>query len=116
MYELIQNLLSDKDTGNFTFAPFSLCHIIYLLIISFIIFITIVLFKKRSEEEKIKLINFTLILAVIVYIADFFLRKKKNNVVCFGCFIQSIKTDFPGNIKMHYHVGENNKSPKGNYR
>ena len=51
MYEFIQNLLSDKDTGNFTFAPFSLCHIIYLLIISFIIFITIVLFKKRSEED-----------------------------------------------------------------
>ena len=22
MYELIQNLLSDKETGNFTFAPF----------------------------------------------------------------------------------------------
>lgn len=73
MYELIQNLLSDKETGNFTFAPFSLCHIIYLLIISFIIFITIVLYRKRSKEEKIKLINFTLILAVIVYIADFFL-------------------------------------------
>lgn len=73
MYEFIQNLLSDKETGNFTFAPFSLCHIIYLLIISFIIVITIVLYKKRNEEEKIKLINFTLILAVIVYILDFFL-------------------------------------------
>lgn len=73
MYEFIQKLLSDKDTGNFTFVPFSLCQIIYLLIISFIIVITVVLYRKRNEEEKLKLINYTLILAVIVYITDFFL-------------------------------------------
>lgn len=73
MYEFLNNLLSDKDNGIFTFKAFSLCHILYLLLIIGGIVLTIYLYRNKTEEEKKKLINFTVILALCVYIADFFL-------------------------------------------
>lgn len=73
MYEILNKLLSDKDNGIFTFKAFSLCHIIYFLLIIVGIVLTIYLFRNKSQEAKIKLINFTVILALCLYIADFFL-------------------------------------------
>ena len=73
MYELLRNLLSDKNTGAFTFSAFSLCHILYLLLIIGGIVLVMYLFKNKSQEAKNKLINFTAILALCIYIADFFL-------------------------------------------
>ncbi len=73
MYEFLNNLLSDKDTGNFTFKALGLCHIIYLLLISFVIALIIYLFRNKNQETKNKLINITVISALCLYIADFFL-------------------------------------------
>ena len=73
MYEFLKNLLSDKDTGKFTFEAFSLCHILYLLLIIGLIVLVIFLFKNKSQEAKVKLINTTVIIALCFYIADFFL-------------------------------------------
>ena len=73
MYEFLNNLFTDKDTGVFTFKAFSLCHILYLILIIGGIVLTIFLFKNKSQETKNKLINFTAILALCTYIADFFL-------------------------------------------
>ena len=73
MYEFFKNLLSDHDNGIFTFEAFSLCHIIYLVLIIGAITLTIFLYRKKSQEEKVKLIDFTVTLALCLYIADFFL-------------------------------------------
>lgn len=73
MYEFLRNLLKDKDNGIFSFEAFSFCHILYLLLIIGGIVLTIFLFKNKSQEIKNKVINTTVILALCLYIADFFL-------------------------------------------
>lgn len=73
MYEFLNKLLSDKDTGVFTFEAFSLCHILYLLLIFGAIILVIYLFRNKSQEAKNKLINWTVGIALGLYIADFFL-------------------------------------------
>ena len=73
MYEFLSNLLSDKDKGILTFEALSLCHILYLLLIFGGIALVLYLFRNKTIEAKHKLINFTIILALIIYIADFFL-------------------------------------------
>ena len=73
MYEFISNLLSDKETGVFTFAPFNLCHILYLLLIAIGIILVIYFFKNKSQDAKNKLIKYTVTTALCLYIADFFL-------------------------------------------
>lgn len=73
MYEFLSNFLSDKDNGILTFEAFSLCHILYLLLIFGVIALVLYLFKNKTIESKHKLINFTVILALILYIVDFFL-------------------------------------------
>ena len=73
MYEFMNKLLSDKDNGIFTFKAFGLCHILYLLIIIGAIAFTIYLFRNKTQEAKKKLIDVTVTLVLILYIADFFL-------------------------------------------
>lgn len=73
MFEFLRNLLSDKDNGILTFEAFSLCHILYLLLIIGGIVLVMFLFKNKSQEAKHKLIDFTVTLALCIYIADFFL-------------------------------------------
>lgn len=73
MYNFIRNILEDKTTGLFPFAPFSLCHILYLVLITAAIVVVAILFKNKSQESKTKLINTTVTIALCLYIADFFL-------------------------------------------
>lgn len=73
MYEILSRLLSDKDNGVFVFRAFSLCHIIYILLIAAAITLTIFYCKNKSQEIKNKVINITVILALCLYITDFFL-------------------------------------------
>ena len=73
MYEILRNLLSDKNNGIFLFEAFSLCHILYIALLFIGIVLTLFLFKNKSQEAKNKLINFTVILALCLYIVDFFL-------------------------------------------
>ena len=73
MYNFIRNILEDKTTGLFPFAPFSLCHILYLVLITAAIVVVAILFKNKSQESKTKLINTTVTIALCIYIADFFL-------------------------------------------
>lgn len=73
MYEFLNGLFTDKDTGVFVFKAFSLCHILYLLIIIGAIVLTIYLVKGKSQQVKKKVIDFTIIAALCLYIADFFL-------------------------------------------
>ena len=81
MYEFMNKLLSDKDTGVFTFKAFGLCHILYLLIIIGAIALTIYLFRNKTQEAKTKLINVTITLALCLYIADFFLMPFSNGYI-----------------------------------
>lgn len=73
MYEILRNLLSDKNNGILVFEAFSLCHILFLIFLIGGIVLTLVSFKNKSQEAKNKLINFTVTLALCLYIADFFL-------------------------------------------
>lgn len=73
MYNQIHDILKDHHTGTFTFKAFSLCHIIYLLLIIAAIVLVIYLFKDKSQATKTKVINLTVTIALCLYIADFFL-------------------------------------------
>ena len=73
MYEFISNLLSDKDTGTFKFEAFSPCHFIYLFLIIGAVALVVYLFRNKDQETKNKLINITVISALGLYVADFFL-------------------------------------------
>ena len=73
MYDIISSLLSDKNNGIMNFKAFSFCHILYLLLIIGSIILVLFLYKNKSQEQKNKLINITVILALCLYIADFFL-------------------------------------------
>ena len=81
MYEFMNNLLKDKETGVFTFEAFSLCHIIYLLLIIGLIILVLFLFRNKSQEAKNKLINITITSALCVYVADFFLMPFSNGEI-----------------------------------
>lgn len=73
MYEFLRNLLSDKESGILTFEAFSLCHILFLLIIISGIVAVLILSRDKSKEIKNKIIDITAISALCLYIADFFL-------------------------------------------
>ena len=73
MYEFMNKLLSDKNDGVFVFKAFSFCHLLYLAIIIVGIALTVYLYKNKTQEQKMKLIDSTVILALCLYIADFFL-------------------------------------------
>lgn len=73
MFETISEILRDQEKGVFVFDAFSLCHIIYMLAIFGLIALTIVLFKNKSQNTKTKIVNFTVSLALGLYVLDFFL-------------------------------------------
>lgn len=73
MYNFMRNLLEDKDKGIFVFEAFTLCHILYFLLIIAGIVLTIYLFRNKSQEAKNKVVNTTVTIALCLYIADFFL-------------------------------------------
>ena len=73
MYESLRNLLKDHNDGVFVFEAFSLCHILYLLLIIGGIALTLFLYKNKTQEQKKNLVNFTISLALCLYVADFFL-------------------------------------------
>ena len=73
MYQFMHELLSDKKSGVFTFKAFSFCHLLYLAIIIGGIALTIYLYKNKSQEQKVKVIDYTVIFALGLYICDFFL-------------------------------------------
>ena len=73
MNELLEFLLSDKATGTFSFGAFTLCHIIYLVLIILAISLTVYFYRNKSQEAKHKLVERTIILAFGLYMLDFFL-------------------------------------------
>ena len=73
IYNFLRNILGDRTTGTFSFSPFSLCHIIYFILVIAAIVVVAFLFKNKSQEAKTKLINTTVTIALFLYIADFFL-------------------------------------------
>jgi uncharacterized membrane protein YwaF len=73
MFELMRFIFKDRTTDTFSFKPFSICHILYLLIIIFAIVSVLVYFKNKDKEFKVKVVNYTLNTAFILYIADFFI-------------------------------------------
>ena len=73
MYDIIHFILKDRNTGLFSFKPFSLCHILYLLIIITLIVLVLLLCKKKNQEFKIKIVDISVDIALGLYILDFFL-------------------------------------------
>ena len=74
MYEILRNLLSDKNNGILVFEAFSLCHILFLIFLIGGIVLTLVSFKNKSQEAKNKLIN-------LLYEIRPELVKEKNRIV-----------------------------------
>lgn len=73
MFGYLREILKDQEYGKFVFEAFSLCHIIYLIIIIGAITALIFLFKNKPQETKRKLINITISIAFGLYMLDFFL-------------------------------------------
>ena len=73
MYEFMHFLLQDKNNGVFVFKAFSFSHVLFLVLTIASIVLTIYLFKNKTQEQKTKLIDTTVIIALCLYIADFFL-------------------------------------------
>ena len=73
MNEIFRYLLGDRATGTFSFGPFTLCHIIYLVLTAVIISLTIYLYRNKSQEAKQKLVERTITIAFSLYMLDLFL-------------------------------------------
>lgn len=71
MYEILNFILGDRTTDTFSFKPFSLCHIIYFIIVVIAITLMTLAFKNKSKETQNKLINITVNIALCLYILDF---------------------------------------------
>ena len=72
MYEIISGILS-KEEGNLVLNIFGIWHLLYLFIIFGGIVLTIYVFKNKDRKLKKSVINYTITLAFILYILDFFL-------------------------------------------
>lgn len=81
MFEIMKFIFEDRTTNTFSFKPFSLCHILYMLIIIFGIVTVILVFKNKDKESKNKIINYTLNAAFGLYIADFFIMPLSQGVI-----------------------------------
>ena len=55
MFNILKSILEDKNTGNFTFKAFSLCHIIYVCLVLLLITFFVCLFKNKSKVRKKKI-------------------------------------------------------------
>lgn len=72
MYEILNELLSDKKTQTI-FTCFGIWHILYMVVIFGIITGLVILFKNKTEKAKEKLIKYSLYTGFGLYILDFFL-------------------------------------------
>ena len=81
MFEIVKFIFEDRTTDTFSFKPFSLCHILYMLIIIFGIVTALIVFKNKDKEFKNKIINYTLNAAFGLYIADFFIMPLSQGVI-----------------------------------
>lgn len=84
MFELLQNLLKDHEKGVFTFDAFSLCHILYMLLIIGGIVGVFFLFRKKDQETKSKVVDRVVSIALGLYIADFFLMPFSEGAIDIG--------------------------------
>ena len=73
MYEFMNNLLKDHDNGVFVFEALKFAHFFYLGLILAGILAGFFLLKNKSQESKLKLADRLVTIALILYIADFFL-------------------------------------------
>lgn len=73
MFEFMKFIFEDRITDTFSFKPFSLCHILYLLIIIAAIIMTVIFCKNKDKVVKEKIINVVLNTALCLYVADFFI-------------------------------------------
>lgn len=72
MFEFMRFIFKDRNTDTFSFKPFSLCHILYLIFIIAAIVGLIFAIKNKSKEFKLKVVDITVDLALGLYILDFF--------------------------------------------
>lgn len=72
MTELLQNLLKDHKT-TVVFSCFNIWHFLYMFIILGTIITLVFVLKNKSEKVKTKVINTTILIALILYALDFFL-------------------------------------------
>ena len=56
MYEILNDLLSDKKTETI-FTCFGIWHLLYMIIIFGVITFLVILFKNKSQDSKNKLIK-----------------------------------------------------------
>lgn len=73
MFNVMKFIFEDRNTDTFSFKPFSICHIMYLLIIIVTIVAILVSFKNKEKEFKIKIVDYTVNLAFALYMIDFFI-------------------------------------------
>jgi hypothetical protein len=66
-------IFDDRTTDTFSFKPFSLCHILYLIIIFGAIITVLIAFRNKDKEIKIKTVDYTINAAFALYMLDFFI-------------------------------------------
>lgn len=72
MYSLLNKLLSDHK-GSAVFSCFGVWHILYMLVIFGVVFITIYFLKEKDTKIRQRAVNTAINCAFGLYIADFFL-------------------------------------------
>ncbi len=72
MYDLLHNLLQDKE-GGAVFSPYNLWHILYLILLAGAIIAAALIFKSKPKETKAKIVDGIMTLAFSLYMADFFI-------------------------------------------
>ncbi len=113
MYELLHSLLSDHKGGT-VFTCFGIWHILYMAVIFCTIILLAVIFKRKSANERNRLIRLTAGIAFGLYMADFFLMPFAYGAIdleklpfhmctlmCVLCFLSS-RDLFLGKLKLQF--------------
>lgn len=72
MTEILQNILKDHKS-DIVFSCFNIWHILYMAIILGVIVTLVLCFRNKSEKVKTRIINITILIALLLYALDFFL-------------------------------------------
>ena len=72
MYEFLQRLFS-FEKGSISLSVFGIWHILYLVVIFGFIIVVILIYRKRDNIIKKRIINLTINVVFILYIIDFFI-------------------------------------------